>query len=135
MGSRPLAVAGGFDFVAVRRGVLGVLMFVAPAYVIARVGAWGSDDSSWWLLLMFALFFGSAFGGYAAARDRPTTPISHAAVATAVGLGIVFGAALLVQLLLGDLTLTSVLTSVVYVQIGVGLGCLGGLLAARGYRP
>ena len=114
---------------------MGVLMFVAPAYVIARVGAWDSDDSTWWLLLVAALLFGSSFGGYAAARDRPPTPISHAAVASACGLGIVFGVALLVQFLLGDLTLASVLTSIVYIQIGVGLGCLGGLLAAKGYRP
>lgn len=127
MGSGPLALDG----VAVRRGALGVLMFVAPAYAIARAGASGSDDSSWWLLFVLALLFGSSFGGFAAARDRPPTPITHAAVASGIGLVVVFGVALLVQLAQGDLTLALALTSLVIVQVGVGFGCLGGLLAMK----
>ena len=114
-----------------RRGVLGVLMFVAPAYVIAVVAASGDDDSWSWLIIMAALLFGSTFGGYAAARDRPPTPVSHGAVAAAGGLSIVFAAALIVQAVQGDLTLTVVLFALVMLQIGTALGCLGGLLAAK----
>ena len=130
MGAGPLEL----DRVAVRRGALGVIMFVAPAYVIARVGAAGDDASSWWLLIAFAILFGATFGGFAAAHHGPPTPVSHAAVATASGLGIVLGVALLVQLALGDLTLAATLTALVILQIGTALGCLGGLLAARWAR-
>lgn len=117
-----------------RRGVIGVLMFVAPAYVVARV-AGGDAVSSWWLVLAAALLFGATFGGYAGARDRPPTPIVHGAVSAAAGLGIVFGAALIVQALQGDLTLTAALTALVMLQIGTVFGCLGGLLADKGFRP
>jgi hypothetical protein len=117
----------------VRRGALGVLMFVAPAYAIAL--ALRDDDSSIWLLFVVALLFGSSFGGYAAARDRPPTPISHAAVASAGGLSIVILGALLAQAFQGDLTLAATLTALVILQIGTAFGCLGGLLAAKGYRP
>ena len=123
MGTGPLAL----DRVAVFRGALGVLMFVAPGYAIARAG--------WWVVLVAALLFGSTFGGYAAARDRPATPVTHAAVAAALGLTAVFTVALIVQALQGDLTLAAAITSVVIVQVGTGLGCLGGLLAEKGYRP
>ena len=108
-------------------------MFVAPAYAIAL--AFRDRDSWFWLVFVGALFFGSTFGGYAAARDRPPTPVSHAAVAAALGLGAVILTALVVQTLQGDLTLAAALTAVVFLQIGIGLGCLGGLLAAKGYRP
>src|SRR5687768_2458721 len=130
MGSPALALDG----VAVRRGALGVLMFVAPAYAIARAGASGDELSSWWLLMVGALLFGSMFGGFAAARDRPPTPIAHAAAATAIGLGVVFGVALLIQALRGDLTLAAALTSLVFVQIGIGFGILGGRLAMKWTR-
>jgi hypothetical protein len=107
-------------------------MFVAPAYAIAL--AFRSQDSSVWLVFLAALFFGSCFGGYAAARDRPANPISHAAAASACGLAVVIVGALAFQALQGDLTLPATLTALVFLQIGVALGCLGGLLAARGYR-
>jgi hypothetical protein len=117
----------------VRRGALGVLMFVAPAYAIAL--AFRSKDSSVWLVFLAALLFGSSFGGYAAARDRPPNPLAHAAAAAAGGLGVVIAGALLFQAMKGDLTLPATLTALVILQIGTGLGCLGGLLAVRGYRP
>jgi hypothetical protein len=120
------------DLVAVRRGALGVLMFVAPAYAIAL--ALRNTDSSIWLVFVAALFFGSAFGGYAAARDRPPTPISHAAVAAASGLAIVIAGALLFQAFQGDLTLPATLTALVILQIGTAFGCVGGALASKGYR-
>jgi hypothetical protein len=107
-------------------------MFVAPAYAIAL--ALRNIDSSFWLVFVAALFFGSSFGGYAAARDRPATPLVHAAVAAAAGLGIVIAGALAFQALQGDLTLPAALTALVILQIGTAFGCLGGLLAARGYR-
>ena len=129
MGTGSLAL----DLVAVRRGALGVLMFVAPAYAIAL--AFRSKDSSAWLIFLAALLFGSSFGGYAAARDRPPNPISHAAAAAGCGLGVVIFGGLLFQAIKGDLTLPATLTGLVILQIGIGLGCLGGLLAARGYRP
>lgn len=129
MGTGPLAL----DRVAVFRGAMGVLMFVAPAYAIAL--AFRDLDSWFWMVFVAALLFGSAFGGYAAARDRPPTPISHGAAGAALGLGVVLLAALLVQTLQGDLTITGVLTSLVILQIGTGLGCLGGLLAEKGFRP
>jgi hypothetical protein len=119
--------------VAVRRGAIGVLMFVAPAYAIAL--ALRNTDSSFWLVFVLALFFGSSFGGYAAARDRPANPIVHAAIAAAAGLGVVIAGALLFQAAQGDLSLAATLTALVILQIGVAFGCLGGLLAARGYRP
>jgi hypothetical protein len=122
------------DKIAVRRGALGVLMFVAPAYVLVQILASGNKDSSAWLLLAGALLFGSTFGGYAGARDRPPTPITHGAVSAALGLAVLFAIALTVQLLRGHLTLTAALTSVVMLQIGTALGCLGGLLAAKGAR-
>jgi hypothetical protein len=115
----------------VRRGAVGVLMFVAPAYAIAL--ALRDTDSSIWLLFLFALFFGSSFGGYAAARDRPPNPLAHAAVAAACGLGIVIAGALLFQAFQGDLTLAATLTALVILQIGVALGCLGGVVASKGY--
>ena len=108
-------------------------MFVAPAYAIAL--AIRDKDSSAWLLFLAALFFGSMFGGYAAARDRPANPIAHAAAAAAGGLAVVIVGALLFQAVKGDLTLAATLTSLVFLQIGTAFGCLGGLLAARGYRP
>lgn len=123
------------DRSAVRRGAAGVLMFVAPAYIIAKVAAANDGDSTWWMLLVIALLFGSMFGGYAGARDRPPLPIMHGAVSAGGGLFIVLSAALVVQLLTGDLSLTITLTAIVILQIGIGLGCLGGLLAAKGYRP
>ena len=129
MGAGPLAL----DLLAVRRGALGVLMFVAPAYAIAL--AFRDRDSSVWLIFLAALLFGSSFGGYAAARDRPANPLSHAAVASGCGLGVVFAGALLFQAFKGDLTLAASLTALVILQIGIAMGCLGGLLAARGYRP
>jgi hypothetical protein len=116
----------------VRRGALGVLMFVAPTYAIAL--ALKNTDSSFWLVFVAALFFGSSFGGYAAARDRPPNPISHGAVAAAAGLGVVLLAALVFQAVQGDLTLGATLTALAILQIGTALGCLGGLLASRGYR-
>ena len=128
MGASALAL----DRLAVRRGALGVLMFVAPAYAIAL--AFRSKESFIWLLFVAALFFGSSFGGYAAARDRPPNPIAHAAAAAAAGLGVVFAGGLLFQALKGDLTLAASLTALVIFQIGISMGCLGGLLAARGYR-
>jgi hypothetical protein len=112
---------------------MGVLMFVAPAYAIAL--ALRNPDSSFWLVFLAALFFGSAFGGYAAARDRPPNPIAHAAAAAAGGLGIVIIGALLFRAVQGELTLPATLTALVFLQIGTAMGCLGGLLAARGYRP
>jgi hypothetical protein len=128
-------VALDLDRVAVRRGALGVLMFVAPAYVIAEVAAAGDDSSPVWLLLAAALLFGATFGGYAGARDRPPTPMTHGAISAGGGLSIVFVAALIVQAFRGHLTLTAALTALVMLQIGTALGCLGGLLADRGMRP
>lgn len=128
-------MAVALDPVAVRRGAVGVLMFVAPAYVIAEVAAAGNATSPAWLLLAAALLFGATFGGYAGARDRPSTPMTHGAASAGIGLGVVFVVALLVQALRGHLTLNAALTAVVMVQIGVALGCLGGLLAAKGMRP
>ncbi len=129
MGTGPLAL----DAVAVRRGALGVLMFVAPAYAIAL--ALRNTDSSFWLVFVAALFFGSSFGGYAAARDRPPNPFWHAAIAAGSGLGVVLVGALLFQAVQGDLSLAAVLTALVILQIGIGFGCLGGLLAEKGFRP
>ena len=107
-------------------------MFVAPAYAIAL--AFRNRDSSMWLVFVAALFFGSSFGGYAAARDRPPSPIWHAAIAAASGLAIVIVGALLFQAVQGDLSLPAALTALVFLQVGVGFGCLGGLLATKGYR-
>ena len=70
MGPGAVGVGVGLDLVAVRRGALGVLMFVGPAYVLAKVLARGSDDSLAWLVLVAGLLFGTMFGGYAGARDR-----------------------------------------------------------------
>lgn len=123
------------DRVAVRRGALGVLMFVAPTYVFAKILSAGSDDSFAWLILMGGLLFGATFGGYAGARDRPSSPISHGALSAAGGLSIVLLCGLLVQALQGELGLAVILFAVVILQIGTALGCLGGLLAARGVRP
>lgn len=107
-------------------------MFVAPAYAVAL--AFRNSDSSVWLLFLVALLFGSSFGGYAAARDLTTkNPLSHGAVAAGCGLGIVIAGALLFQAIQGDLTLAASLTALVFLQIGIGLGCLGGLLASKGY--
>jgi hypothetical protein len=116
----------------VRRGALGVLMFVAPAYAIAL--ALRDEDSSIWLVFVAALLFGSSFGGYVGARDRPPTPIAHGAISAGLGLLIVVGVALTLQAFQGDLTLPAALTALVIVQIGTAFGCLGGLLASRGYR-
>ncbi len=123
------------DRFAVRRGALGVLMFVAPAYVLVQVMAAGNKDSSAWLLLVAALLFGATFGGYAGARDRPPTPMAHGALSAGLGLALLFVVALSVQLLRGHLTLGASLTALVMLQIGTALGCLGGLLAEKGYRP
>lgn len=112
---------------------MGVLMFVAPAYAIAL--ALRNTDSSFWLVFIAALFFGSSFGGYAAARDKPANPIVHAAVAAGAGLAVVLIGALLFQATQGDLSLAAALTALVILQIGISFGCLGGLLASRGYRP
>lgn len=120
------------DLVAVRRGALGVLMFVAPAYVLVQILASGDRDSPAWLLLAAALLFGATFGGYAGARDRPPTPITHGAASAASGLGVLFAVALTIQLVRGHLTLTSALTALVMLQIGTALGCLGGFVAAKG---
>ncbi len=126
-----MGVTDSLDLVAVRRGALGVLMFVAPAYVIAAVAAAGDGSSSAWLLVAAAILFGSTFGGFAGARDRPATPIFHGAVSAATGLGVVFVTALTVQAVQGDLTLAASLTALVILQIGTGLGMLGGKLAAK----
>lgn len=120
------------DFAAVRRGALGVLMFVAPAYVLVQILASGNKDSSAWLLLAAALLFGSTFGGYAGARDRPSTPITHGALSSGLGLAVLFAVALSVQLIRGHLTLAASLTALVMLQIGTALGCLGGAVAAKG---
>lgn len=135
MGPGAVAVAAGLDFVAVRRGALGVLMFVGPAYVIARVLARGSDDSLAWLVLVAGLLFGATFGGYAGARDRPPTPVSHGAASAAAGLGAILVIALAVQAFAGDLSLSIALTALLILQIGTALGCLGGLLGGKGYHP
>lgn len=123
------------DLVAVRRGALGVLMFVAPVYVLVQILAAGDELSSWWLVLAAALLFGATFGGYVGARERPPTPMTHGAAAAGSGLAALFVVVLSIQLARGRLTLSSTLTALVMLQIGVGLGCLGGLLAAKGYRP
>ena len=135
MGSRGVAVASTLDYNAVRRGALGVLMFVGPAYVIAKVLSRGSDDSLAWLILVFGLLFGATFGGYVGAHDRPPTPIAHGAASAAGGMGAILIAALLVQGVAGHLTLSAFLTAVVMLQIGVALGCVGGALGGKGYRP
>ncbi len=119
------------DRIAVRRGALGVLMFVAPAYVIAEVAAAGDDSSPAWLLLAAALLFGATFGGYAGARDRPAALIAHGAASAGFGLGTVLVAALVVQALRGDLTLPATLTALVILQIGIALGCLGAVVADK----
>lgn len=123
------------DLPAVRRGALGVLMFVAPAYILAKLLSGGTDDSFAWMLLLAALVFGTAFGGYVSARERPPTPMTHGAFAAGCGLGIVLVAALLAQALRGHLTLGAALIALVLLQLGTALGCLGGLLAAKGVRP
>jgi hypothetical protein len=123
------------DAVAVRRGALGVLMFFAPAYVIVQVWAAGDANSYAWLLLAAALLFGATFGGYAGARNRPATPITHAAASAAAGLFVALSAGLLVQAVRGHLTLAGTLTALVILQIGTVFGCLGGVLAAKGFRP
>ena len=125
----------GLDLVAVRRGALGVLMFVGPAYVLAKVLARGSDDSLAWLVLVAGLLFGTMFGGYAGARDPPPTPVAHGAASAALGLGAVLIAALTVQAATGKLSLSATITALVMLQIGTALGCLGGLLGGKGYRP
>lgn len=120
------------DWAAVRRGALGVLMFVAPAYVLVQVLAAGDRDSPVWLLLAGALLFGATFGGYAGARDRPPTPIMHGALASGLGLAALFVIALSIQLARGRLTLAAALTALVMLQIGTALGCLGGVVAEKG---
>jgi len=134
VGPGAVAVAG-LDYVAVRRGALGVLMFVGPAYVIARLLARGSDDSLAWLILVGALLFGATFGGYAGARDRPPMPVAHGAASAAAGLGAILIAALTFQAFAGDLSLSAALTALAMLQIGTALGCIGGLLGGKGYRP
>lgn len=131
MGPGPLGV-NGVDYIAVRRGALGVLMFVAPAYVLVQILASGDELSSWWLVLAAALLFGATFGGYAGARDRPATPITHGALSALFGLGALFAVALTIQLIRGHLTLASSLTALVMLQIGTALGCLGGWVATKG---
>ena len=120
------------DTVAVRRGALGVLMFVAPAYVLVQILASGDGDSPWWLVLAAALLFGATFGGYAGARDRPPTPITHGALSAGFGLGALLAVALVIQLLRGHLSLASSLTALVMLQIGTAMGCLGGYVASKG---
>ena len=120
------------DTIAVRRGALGVLLFVAPAYVLVQILASGDGDSPWWLVLAAALLFGATFGGYAGARDRPPTPITHGALSAGIGLGVLLAVALLIQLVRGHLSLASSLTALVMLQIGTALGCLGGYVASKG---
>lgn len=134
MGCRALVV-NNLDTSAIRRGALGVLMFVAPAYVLVQILADGDGESSWWLVLALALLFGATFGGYAGARDRPPTPITHGALSSGLGLLTLFVVALGIQAARGRFTLTGALTALVMLQVGTALGCLGGLLADKGYRP
>lgn len=134
MGRRALVVKD-LDLLQIRRGALGVLMFVAPAYVLVQILAGGDELSGWWLVLAAALLFGATFGGYAGARDRPPTPITHGALSAAAGLAALFVVSLSIQAVRGRLTLGAALTSLVILQIGTALGCLGGLLADKGYRP
>ena len=123
------------DVAAVRRGAIGVLMFVLPVYVLVVIFATGDDNSLWWAAFTLALLFGSSFGGYAGARDRPPTPITHGALSVLVGLGAALAFGLLIQLVQGELGFTTLLTALVFLQIGTALGCLGALLAAKGARP
>lgn len=122
------------DRAAVGRGALGVVMFVAPVVALTIALAGGDESSSAWLLVAVAVLFGTTFGGYVAAHDRPAMPMAHGATAAAVGLAVCFALALSVQLAQGDLTLAAAFTAVVFVQIGAALGCLGALLAIKGLR-
>lgn len=124
-----------FDKVAVRSGALGVLMFVLPAYVLVKALAGNNGESKAWLVFLAALIFGSAFGGYVGARENPPTPIAHGALSAFCGLGLTLVLALALQLVQGDLDLTAALIALVILYFGVAFGCLGGLLAAKGYRP
>ena len=123
------------DWLAVRRGAMGVLMFVLPAYALVVALAGGEDDSLWWGIFALALLFGSSFGGYAGARDRPAAPITHGALSALFGLGLTLAAGLSLQAVQGELSMVEMFTALVILQIGTGLGCLGALLAAKGYRP
>jgi hypothetical protein len=124
-----------FDLAAIWRGALGVLMFFAPAYVLAKILAAGSDDSLAWMLLVVALIFGTTFGGYVGARERPRAPLTHGALSAAAGLGAVLVVALFLQAFAGNLSLGATITALVIWQLGTALGSLGALLAVKGMRP
>lgn len=109
-------------------------MLVAPVYALAIALAGGDEASPAWLLVAAALLLGAMFGGFVGAHSRPPTPMAHGAAAAALGSTVCLGTALLVQAVQGDLTIAATFTAVVFLQLGAALGCLGGLLAAKGLR-
>ncbi len=122
------------DRKAIVNGAACVLYILLPAYVILQLLSGGDPESGTWIVFVLALLFAAMFGGWAAARNRPSRPLVHATAGAVAGVGIALGAGLILQLVQGDLSVAQVVTAVVFLYIGACLGLLGGVLAVKGVR-
>jgi hypothetical protein len=127
-GRRPVDI----DLPAVARGSGVALAACAAAAVAARVlGAVGGDGSPLALPLLLVALAGLVTGGWVAARECLRNPLTHAALAAVVAIGVL----LLVNVVRQVIEGTDVRWSfvVLWVPVALASGLAGGLAALR--RP
>jgi hypothetical protein len=126
--SAPRAI--DLDIVAVSRGAGLALVVCAAAAVAARVlDAVGGDGSPLALPLLLVAVAGLVTGGWVAARACGRNPLTHAALAAVVAIGVLLVVNVVRQVIEGDDVRWSFV--VLWVPVALASGLAGGLAALR----
>lgn len=128
----------GIDWRVALGGALLTLAVTLPPVILVRILK-GNDlegrESNLWIVSVFAVFAGFALGGHQAARARPRTALTHAAVAAGLAFGGLAVYTIVRHLVTGDDVSLAFLVRLVLVgQIAVSIGVLGGYVATRRAR-
>ena len=83
------------------------------------------EESFLWIVAALAFFVAFPIGGFYAARRRPRTPFLHGAVAAAIALVATLVIRTIVDMITGDDSSFSIITTLLLAQIAISLGVLG----------
>jgi putative membrane protein (TIGR04086 family) len=93
------------------------------------------EESFLWVVPVVFILIGFPVGGWFAGRRRPRSALLHGAAAAFLAYLLTVGVAIIRLIVSGDGLKGSTLVSMLlYLQIAVSLGTLGGYLAGRGLR-
>ncbi|HSH61012.1 MAG TPA: hypothetical protein VK988_15510 [Acidimicrobiales bacterium] len=128
----------GLDMGAVVKGAAITIAVTAGPITAARLGMGSQFEEALekaWVVVVLALFWAFAVGGYAAARMRTTAPYRHAAASAGIAFTAFFVFTVVRRLVTGDgLTVPLVVTMAVLGQVSVSFALLGGYVAWRQSR-